>query len=663
MSFGVDLGTTNSSVAWADPAGEVYSLKVRRGPKEPFDAIERSLVLDPLGSSPIVGHLAEGATRRNGEVPLVSSFKRRFDKARLRQLRYELVMTPTSEYDPVDQCIKFEATERRVPVYYDDYSLDEVTKAAALVFERLLTSTTIDHDGAVPSSTGSSSVLSRLLGRRARRDVAVPASHESESIEPEDRERLYVGLPVSFGPTARRRLLRSLVASGCFDRGGNPYREVLERCRLVYEPLALVSTLTLFEEESTVFIVDYGGGTLDLALLKVTDRPGVPRHVKELALGGLPTAGDHLDDLFRERLLEADPGLRRSFDQQVAAGPEDRYRAYSAFSRAKVDLSTRESTVMRLFGDFEVRRVELERAIGGELDRMASAVTETMARAGVPTTDVGTILLTGGSSLIPAVQDRLRSLFPHLSDELAFDAGTPGDVESERRTLTGVSRGLARFGFLESFEAGAPCAFSVVVPDTPATRAVCLERGAPDVFDLDQSPPVRMRVEPGTRSVVVYSDLLRETYCGAVADADLPSEIEIRLSASRDRFAPAFVVIRVDNGEELGRFDLDGMSPDALDSWVRGDGEWTPVNRTHVESMFLTRPLEVGDFVEWKVNGKFRRGKVIDIREIASGRMVDRMEGFDPEPYAIRAAVEEAGVVKIGHVAQRAWRIGHIRLA
>jgi hypothetical protein len=662
MPFGVDLGTTNSSVAWADPAGEVYSLKVRRGPKEPFDAVERSLVLDPLGVAPIVGHLAEGAPRRNGDTPLVSSFKRRFDKARLRQLRYELITTPTSEYDPVDQCIRFETTERRVPVFYDEYSLDEVTQAAALVFERLLTSTEIDPDAPSSSPSAQRSVLSRLLGRRASDGQTSTNPSTPTAVDSEPGELLYVGLPVSFGPTARRRLLRSLVASGCFGRGEDAYRNVLARCRLVYEPLALISTLTLLESQN-VFVVDYGGGTLDLAYLHV-DLDGMGRRVKELALGGLPTAGDHLDDLFRERLLEANPALRRSFDQQVAAGPEDRYRAYSAFSRAKVELSTRESTLMRLFGDVEVRRAELERAVGAELDGMAAAVAETLTRAGARTTDVGTVFLTGGSSLIPAVQDRLRSLFPHLSDELAFDAGTPGDVESERRTLTGVSRGLARFGFLESFEAGAPCAFSVLIPDTPVTRAVCLERGAPDVFDLAESRPVKIRVRPGRRSVAVYSDLLRETYCGAVADIDLPSEIEIRLSASRDRFAPAFVVSRADTGKELGRFDLDGMSLDALDSWVRGDAEWMPVNHTHVESMFLTRPLEVGDFVEWKANGRFRRGKVIDMREIASGRMVEvRMAGFDPEPYAIRVAVEEAGVVKIGQVAQHAWRIGDIRLA
>lgn len=662
MAFGVDLGTTNSSIAWADPTGAVYSLKVRRGPKEPFDAVERSLVLDPLGIDPVVGHLAEGAPRARADAPLVSSFKRRFDKARLRQARYEVEASATGEYDPVGQCIKFTNTMRRVPVYYDEYSLDEVMGAAGLVLKRLLGSTEVDPDVTQSvASGGGESVVSRLF--RRREGIRTPEESMHRSIDAEPGERLYVGVPVSFGPTARRRLLRALVVSGEFGRGPDAYRSVLERCRIVYEPLALVSTLSLFEPQN-VLVVDYGGGTLDLALLWV-DPEEQPTRVKELALGGLSTAGDRLDELFREYLLEARPGLREAFEQQASGGGQDRYAAYSAFTRAKVDLSTKTSTIMRLFGDLEVSRTDLDRAVVRELDEAVRAVEVTLARGGIGAASIGTVLLTGGSSLIPAVQERLRAAFPHLDDDLSFDAGTPGDIESERRALTGVSRGLAQFGFRQSLETSAPCTFSVVIPGHPILRAPCLERGAPDVFDLESSPATRLVVAAGTRrSVVVYSDLVRETYCGAVADIDVPSggELEVRLSAHRDRFAPAFVVCGADS-EELGRFDLEEMTPAELQHWVEGDVEWMPADRLRLESAFLTRPLAVGDFVEWPSNGHYRRGKVLDIRDVASNSHVERMTAFDPAPYVIRVAVEEAGVVKLSNTASPFWKVGDVRLA
>ncbi len=662
MAFGVDLGTTNSSIAWADPTGVVYSLKVRRGPKEPFDAVERSLVLDPLGHAPVVGHLAEGAPRPRADAPLVSSFKRRFDKARLKQARYEVESSTTGEYDPVGQCIKFTDTWRRVPVYYDDYSLDEVIGAAGLVLKRLLGSTEVDPEVVLrEDSTSGRSVISRLL--RRPEGVTATAHSTARSIDAQPGERLYVGVPVSFGPTARRRLLRSLVESGEFGTGPDAYRSVLERCRIVYEPLALVSTLSLFEPQN-VLIVDYGGGTLDLALLWV-DPNEQPSRVKELALGGLPTAGDHLDELFREHLLETRPGLRQAYEQQVMSGGQDRYAAISAFSRAKVDLSTKSSAIIRLFDDLEVSRTDLDRAIGFELDKAVVAVEDALARGGIRAGDVGTVMLTGGSSLIPAVQERLRAAFPHLDDDLSFDAGTPGDVESERRALTGVSRGLALFGFRQSLETTAPGTFSVVIPGHPAFRAPCLERGAPDVFDLESSPATRLAVSAGTRcSVVIYSDLVRETYCGAVVDITVPpsGELEVRVSAHRDRFAPAFVVTAAD-GEQLGRFDLEAMTAAELQDWVEGDAEWMPPDHVHLESAFLTRPLEVGDFVEWRSNGSYRRGKVLDIREVETNGYVARMTVFDPMPYVIRVALEEAGIVKLSNTASPFWKVGDVRLA
>ena len=78
---------------------------------------------------------------------------------------------------------------------------------------------------------------------------------------------------------------------------------------------------------------------------------------------------------------------------------------------------------MRLFGDLEVTRTDFERAVEPEMLEMVAAVQATLSRAQLDASEVQTVLLTGGSSLVPVVQDRLRSMFPRIaSDELAFDA-------------------------------------------------------------------------------------------------------------------------------------------------------------------------------------------------------------------------------------------------
>lgn len=638
MPFGVDLGTTNSSVAWADSGGDVYSLRVRRGPKEPFDAIERSLVFDPLGPDAYVGDGAETAADRHPGRHVVASFKRRFDKQRLRQTKYRVKWTPTSEYDAVNESIRFAETHELVALEYDDYTLAEVVGAGAEMFRRLLSTAEIND----PTGGGLASV-----------ETAVRATEEL----------LYIGVPVSFGPTARRRLLAALFHSGAFGDGSDAYQRVISRCRVVYEPLALAATLPPVDDPHRLLVFDYGGGTLDVALLDVTPGAGVSNVVTELALGGVSRAGDELDRSFRESLLRARPRLAAAYEAQVASGSlEDRRRANGAFSFAKVRLSTLEDAVIPIFNE-SVTRDDLEAAIGSELEDASASVADVLRKANLDPVDVGAVLLTGGSSLIPAVQRRLREMFPHL-DELTFTAGTPGDVDSEREALTGVSRGLAQFGFLERFEATAPSNFWVAVPGgSPATP--CLDRGAPDNRELTDSPPAV--VEIGTRrpaSFGLYSDLVKDAFCGGLVDLDLDmgvSDVVVRVSASRDRFVPAFAVYDR-AGTELAAFDLERMGSDALRDFVEGDCEWLPNHQAHVRSAVIIRPLEVGDFVEWRTSRRFHCGKVIRIREIDTNEFVDTMKGFDPSAYVTTVASERDGEVLLGTLTPIVWRPGEVRL-
>src|SRR5919109_1595594 len=148
MPFGVDLGTTNSSVAWADPTGAVYSLKVRRGPKDPFDAVESSLVLDPEGD-PVVGHTALDAWKSRPGTTLLRSFKRKLNKQRLRQGIYRYEDVPTHEYDWVNQCMRYERSGSWIPLDYDEYTLKEVVGATSLLLQRMLTSEEIETDSGV----------------------------------------------------------------------------------------------------------------------------------------------------------------------------------------------------------------------------------------------------------------------------------------------------------------------------------------------------------------------------------------------------------------------------------------------------------------------------------------------------------------------------------
>ncbi|MBW2414775.1 MAG: Hsp70 family protein [Deltaproteobacteria bacterium] len=91
------------------------------------------------------------------------------------------------------------------------------------------------------------------------------------------------------------------------------------------------------------------------------------------------------------------------------------YRVFQAVERAKVQLSDRECAaidVPELGLRRELRRTELEEAISGLLDQVGACVDLAVERSGVPAREIGMVARTGGSSRIPAVIRLLEERFP-----------------------------------------------------------------------------------------------------------------------------------------------------------------------------------------------------------------------------------------------------------
>jgi hypothetical chaperone protein len=97
---------------------------------------------------------------------------------------------------------------------------------------------------------------------------------------------------------------------------------------------------------------------------------------------------------------------------------EDRlgHRLVGAVEAAKIDLSDRDRTAFA----FPVREREISTGITvGELGealeqsvlRLETTIAETLQRAGVVAGDVDSLILTGGSTLVPAVAGRLQAMF------------------------------------------------------------------------------------------------------------------------------------------------------------------------------------------------------------------------------------------------------------
>ena len=161
-------------------------------------------------------------------------------------------------------------------------------------------------------------------------------------------------------------------------------------------------------EEMTVLVYDLGGGTFDVTLLRL--RPG---DVRTLATDGDVQLGGHDWDM---RLLNH---VADSFREAHGADPRDdpsgARRLYREVVEAKHTLSARSRATIRVEHagrsmSIEVTREEFESLTAGLLERTAHTTRQLLQTANVEWTQVSRVLLVGGATRMPRVQQMLQQL-------------------------------------------------------------------------------------------------------------------------------------------------------------------------------------------------------------------------------------------------------------
>lgn len=192
-----------------------------------------------------------------------------------------------------------------------------------------------------------------------------------------------------------------------------------DRVTTVSEPRAAAHFYTRTDTISagdTIAVFDFGGGTLDIAVLTATPDGGF---TVVAARGDNGLGGKNLDAIIRrwvdQELRESNPELleylRRDAPVNVLRGLEDSIR------RAKELLSESPSATITVAAPgqqetLSLTRDEFDDLIAPEIDRAVSLTQTTLADAGVTGGDLKALYLTGGSSRIPLVHQRLAALGP-----------------------------------------------------------------------------------------------------------------------------------------------------------------------------------------------------------------------------------------------------------
>jgi molecular chaperone DnaK len=214
----------------------------------------------------------------------------------------------------------------------------------------------------------------------------------------------------------------------------------LEVLRIVNEPTAAALAYGLDKKkDETIAVYDFGGGTFDISILEVGE--GVVE--VKATNGDTHLGGDNLDQRVIEWIIaefKKDQGIDLSKDKMALQ------RLKEAAEKAKMELSTTLETEINLpfvtadasgpkHLSLKLTRAKFEQMVGDLLEKSMAPVRQCLKDAGVEPKDIDEVVLVGGSTRIPKVQQLVKDFFgkePHKGvnpDEVvAIGAAIQGGV-------------------------------------------------------------------------------------------------------------------------------------------------------------------------------------------------------------------------------------------
>jgi len=195
----------------------------------------------------------------------------------------------------------------------------------------------------------------------------------------------------------------------------------LEVLRIINEPTASSLAYGLDKKKNEIIAVyDLGGGTFDISILDVGDGVFQVRATS----GDTFLGGDDFDIRIMDHLIEQfkkDNGIDLHNDRQALQ------RLKEASEKAKIELSTTMQTEINLpylTADasgpkhlvMTLTRAKLEQITADLVDRSIAPLKQALSDAGLTAGDIHEVVMVGGMTRMPAVQDRVRAFFgkePH----------------------------------------------------------------------------------------------------------------------------------------------------------------------------------------------------------------------------------------------------------
>ena len=189
----------------------------------------------------------------------------------------------------------------------------------------------------------------------------------------------------------------------------------LEVKRIINEPTAAALAYGLDKEhEQKIMVYDLGGGTFDVSILEIGD--GI---VEVLATAGdTRLGGDDFDERIMNYLVDS---FKKTEGIDLRGDKMAMQRLKEAAEKAKIELSGMTSTNVNLpyitadatgpkHMDVTLTRAKFNELTADLVERTMKPVRQAMSDAGLKASDLDKVLLVGGSTRIPAVQEAVKGI-------------------------------------------------------------------------------------------------------------------------------------------------------------------------------------------------------------------------------------------------------------
>ena len=188
--------------------------------------------------------------------------------------------------------------------------------------------------------------------------------------------------------------------------------------RIINEPTAAALAYGLDnEKEQKIMVYDLGGGTFDVSVIEIGD--GVIEVLS--TAGNNRLGGDDFDQKIVDYIVndfKAANGVDLSADKMALQ------RVKEAAEKAKKELSSATTTNINLpfismnasgplHLDMNLTKAKFDELTHDLVEKTAEPVTRALSDAGISASELGKVLLVGGSTRIPAVQDKVKQLTGH----------------------------------------------------------------------------------------------------------------------------------------------------------------------------------------------------------------------------------------------------------